>query len=141
MRTPPNQQWQNWVTLILGLWLIIAPFAGFVPAAAPEAVNSYVSGVLIVILSAWALDQPQLWKQWLKVAIGIWLILAPFAIGFTAEIEMMWSHLIAGILVGVAGLWATQIMPDSLTRRSYQKQFHQYTDATQPRRVEPRSTR
>jgi len=60
----------------------------------------------VAFFALWALSQPQRWEEWINLIIGIWLIIAPFAIGFTTNPGAMWSHIIVGVLVGSDALWA-----------------------------------
>ena len=51
------------------------------------------------------------WQDWLTVVIGVLLVVAPFALGATANQAAAWSACAGGILLAVASLW-------SLTRPS-----------------------
>jgi hypothetical protein len=47
--------WEEWVNLVLGIWLIVAPIVlGFRTEMAPT-VNHFIVGVLIVIDALWAM--------------------------------------------------------------------------------------
>lgn len=106
-----KQRWQDWVNLILGVWLFIAPFFGLVALTGMAAWNGYVFGVFIVALSIWALAQPRAWEEWINFVIGIWLILSPFILGYSASTIIMWNHIVVGILVGADALWAALANP------------------------------
>lgn len=38
---------------------------------------------------------------WLGIILGIWLIIAPFVLGYSNVINAMWNDIIIGILVAV----------------------------------------
>ena len=108
----PKQRWQDWVNLILGVWLFITPFIfGMISATGTVAWNGYIFGTIVAALSIWALVQPRPWEEWTNLVVGIWLILSPFVLGFTTETAAMWNHLIVGIIVGVDALWAATARP------------------------------
>lgn len=44
--------WQNWVNVILGIWLIIAPFIFNFDVAARW--NSVIVGIVVAVLAYWA---------------------------------------------------------------------------------------
>lgn len=106
-----KQRWQDWVNLILGVWLFITPFIGMEMVSSAAAWNGYIFGVLVVALSIWALVQPRAWEEWINLVIGVWLILAPFVLGFTTETTAMWNHIVVGVVIGVDALWAALANP------------------------------
>ncbi|MFZ5589994.1 MAG: SPW repeat domain-containing protein [Pseudomonadota bacterium] len=65
-----KQRWQDWINLILGLWLLVAPFLGVGLHADAAAWNSYIFGAIIALLSAAALGKPQAWEEWTNLVIG-----------------------------------------------------------------------
>ena len=101
-----SMRWQDWVTLILGLWLFIMPFGGLLPTDSAAAVNGYIFGAIIAAVSAAELFWEQIWEEWVDVVIGLWLIVAPFVLGFTHDSTAMWSSIVIGLFVAGDALWA-----------------------------------
>ncbi len=101
-----TQRWQDWVNLVVGAWLFLTPFAGVGAMSDLAAWNSYIFGLGIAIFAAAALYRPQMWEEWVNLLIGIWLIIAPFALGFTEQTAVMWNQIIVGLVVGADALWA-----------------------------------
>lgn len=102
--------WQDWVNMVFGAWLFIAPWIGL--AGMESAVwNSWFFGAAIAVFAIASLTNPRRWKEWVNLLIGIWLIIAPFVLGFAAEGGALWNHLIIGALVGIDALWAMQAVP------------------------------
>lgn len=92
--------WQDWVNLVLGAWLLIAPFLGVGVGSEAAVWNSYISG-LIVLAFAWAaLARPQRWEEWINLAVGVWLVISPFVLNYTNLTGAMWSHIIIGLVIG-----------------------------------------
>lgn len=106
-----KQRWQDWLNLLLGLWLFVAPFVGVGAMTGAAAWDGYIFGALIVLLSGAALRQPQAWEEWTNLVIGLWVIAAPFVLGFTAEAAATWNHIIVGVVVGADALWAALTRP------------------------------
>lgn len=76
-------KWASWVTLVAGLWLIIAPFVLRYTAAAATT-NDVILGILIAACSIWiASADVGSGPAWLISLFGIWMILAPFVLGFS----------------------------------------------------------
>lgn len=106
-----KQRWQDWLNLILGLWLLTAPFFGVGATTGAAAWDGYIFGAIVALLSGWALRQPQAWEEWLNLVIGLWLIAAPFVLGFTTETAALWNHVVVGLVVGADALWAALARP------------------------------
>ena len=104
MAQQTGQRWQDWLTLILGVWLFISPWVGFADSTA-AAWNAWIFGAVIAAVSAWALAEPQKWEEWVNFALGAWLMIAPFVLVFSPEAAQTWNHLIIGAVVFVDALW------------------------------------
>lgn len=99
-------RWQDWFNLVLASWLILAPFFAFGISGDVAAWNSYVCGAIVAIFAIAALVRPQVWEEWVNLVIGVWLIVAPFALGFTDQPGPMWNQIVVGFLIGGDALWA-----------------------------------
>ena len=99
-------RWQDWFNLVLGAWLILAPFVGIGVTGDVAAWNSYVSGAAVAIFAIAAIARPQVWEEWVNLVVGAWLIVAPFALGFTDQSIPMWNQIVLGALIGADALWA-----------------------------------
>ena len=99
--------WQDWVNVGLGSWLVVSPLVG-VDAwhTGPAAWSAYLGGGLVVVVALAATGRPQLWKEWLNAAAGLWLVMAPHLIGFQDQLGAMRNHTIVGLAVTVFALWA-----------------------------------
>jgi len=102
-----EQHWQDGTSLLLGAWLVLSPFFGIGAIGDVAAINSYLTGTAVVIFSIVALARPQLWEEYSNLVLGLWLIAAPFALGFTNLVGPMWNQIIVGLLVGGPALAAT----------------------------------
>jgi hypothetical protein len=96
------------VNLVLGIWLVVAPWMGVGASRGDAAAwNSYCFGVAIIIFAMAAMSaRGQVWEEWITLMIGLWLIIAPFALHFTDQRVAMWNQTIVGVVVGVVALWA-----------------------------------
>jgi SPW repeat len=100
-------RWQDWVTLILGVWLFFSPFlvsGGSLSDAA--AWNAYLLGGAITVFATYALADSKPWEEWINFALGLWLVAAPFALGFYhAESAIAWNQIALGGLVALDTVW------------------------------------
>lgn len=100
-------RWQDWFNLVLGVWLIVAPFIGIGASNSDVAAgNSYVLGAAVAIFAIVALASGRVWEEWVNLVLAAWLIIAPFVLGFSDQTGAMWNHVIVGLLIGADALWA-----------------------------------
>lgn len=111
------KRWEDWMNLLVGLWLLISPLLMAFPAGygSTGAWNSYISGALLIVINWVALARPAAWQEWISVLIGAWLIVATFALGIADQRLVMWNNLIAGLVVllgAIAAINWIRIRPD-----------------------------
>ena len=93
--------WVYYCTMILGFWLIAAPptFGYTVPAIYR---NDIIAGVMVVILSYFALKPYKLWAQWGLVFLGIWMFVPPMLYFSETGASFLNDYLIGTLLVAFA---------------------------------------
>lgn len=114
-----TQRWQDWLMLIFGIWLFFSPFwmEGYASAQSVAAWNSYIFGILVAAFAAAALRAPRPWEEWVELAIGVWLVISPFVLGFyRVEYGAAWNQIILGVLIGIDALWALAAYPEQRQR-------------------------
>jgi hypothetical protein len=112
-----TKRWQDWVMLVFGIWLFVAPFwmGGYESTGSVAARNSYILGILVFAFGWAALATARRWEEWVELVLGIWLIISPFVLGFWgAEHGAGWNQLILGILIGLDAIWALSAPRPSL---------------------------
>lgn len=109
--------WQDMVNIILGLLLILAPWLlAYVPAAPVDgaeparditlaAWHSWAAGGAVVIVAVAALLRTFEWEEWLMGLLGLWVIAAPWLLGFAGVQAAMAAHVVLGALVVVFAAW------------------------------------
>lgn len=117
MRKAPAA-WASWINVILGIWLIIAPWVlGFAGTSTDATWNSVILGIAVLILGYLGATTTSAAPCWWNIVLGIWLIISPYALRFNgtprAEPNTMLFGVIIGILALVAGLAK---MPPTTTR-------------------------
>lgn len=94
------------LNLLLGLWLVIAPFLLSYATSASRG-NDITIGVIIALLAAFRLlgAYRAAWLSWLNALLGIWLIVAPFILGYDSS-SALWNDVIVGLFIAFLGLWS-----------------------------------
>jgi hypothetical protein len=97
---------QDWINLVLAVCLFISPWVvGFVADVTP-AWNAWIVGVLLGALTIAALSVFAEWEEWVNLALGLWLVVSPWLLGFAADMNAMWTHVIMGVLIAAVSAWA-----------------------------------
>jgi small-conductance mechanosensitive channel len=163
-------KWSSWINLLLGVWLVIAPFAlsysglerragtGWSTATSRAGSNDTLVGGLVIILAAFAIvatadrwrgrlgaQRVRRWASWLIVTLGVWEIIAPFALGYSGTTDALANDILVGsglvvfgliaALTARAGLVATQRGYDDDSSLGYGLRHTQRVEEEQRRRA------
>ena len=92
-------RWQDWASFALGLWLAVSPWAlGYANVEAATA-NAAFLGLAIALGSHFEVSFDENTVEWFNMAAGLWLVLAPFLLGFGAEALATVNSIAVGTLV------------------------------------------
>ena len=99
-------KWPSWTNAVLGVWLILAPFA--LRYASPRAtVEDIVFGLIIGGLALWRALGPETPPMRTVSAIvalaGLWVAIAPFALGYSTLVAAVRNDVFVGLLVLILG--------------------------------------
>ncbi len=100
------KHWQDPANLVIGLWMIAAPWALAYQAEARPMWNSVIVGVLIAAAALYAMYQVFAWEEWTNVVLGAWLVVSPWLLGFGSLYAAMVNTVVAGAVVLVLAFWA-----------------------------------
>ncbi len=106
MTNPNPRRWQDWITLLLGIWLFVSPWAiGFHESIPDNSWNFYVVGAGFVVFAALGLASGWFWGEWINLALGIWLILAPWILFFNEHHAASAVSIGVGVIATVLSIW------------------------------------
>jgi predicted MFS family arabinose efflux permease len=110
----PARRTLDAVQLLLGAGLVASPwFAGFI-GEQNATYSAWGSGAAAAIVALAALITQQRWLPWAMGAVALWILSAPWALGFEAVQHAMWSHAGVGaalLAAAVADLAAAHAKP------------------------------
>jgi SPW repeat-containing protein len=89
------------VNLFLGTILFFSPWLFSLSAGAPRQIASII-GLFIAVLSIAALAAFAVWEEWLNLIAGLWLIVAPWLLGFGDSNAVMIDVAIGIVVVVLA---------------------------------------
>ena len=67
--------------------------------------NHYLIGLAVVIIAVAALFTWRAWEEWTNVVLGGWLLISPWALGYSASTGLMWNAVITGVLIVLFAGW------------------------------------
>jgi predicted signal transduction protein with EAL and GGDEF domain len=104
------------LNLLAGAWLIIAPWALGYSQVSAAVWNDVIVGATIVILAGIRTATPDRYTgvSWTNVVLGVWLLVAPFILVYSAGGAPVWNDIIVGILVVSLG-WVSAANTAKLT--------------------------
>jgi len=99
------KHWQDPLNALIGVGVVLSPWIlGFQDEKVLMA-NAVVAGVALIALALGAIFVPRAWEEWTEGALGLWLVVSPWALGFSTHRVAMLSAVIAGIVVVALALW------------------------------------
>lgn len=102
-----NKRWQDWVNVLLGLWLSISPWVLGYRVEAPNAMwNALILGVAIFAFALIAVNMPRVWEEWVNLILGLWMIISPWVVRFSSHRSAATNAVIVGIIVALLALGA-----------------------------------
>lgn len=102
------------LNVLLGIWLIIAPFV-LVYADVEALWNDIIVGIIIAVLAGVRISGVfgSTWLSWVNFVLGLWLVIAPFVLGYLTG-RALWNDVIVGITVAALAVWSV-----AATRRQF----------------------
>lgn len=105
--TTRSNKWQDWVNLVLAIWLFVSPWVlqfgqgngGAGGAVHAAAWNAWILGVLVFLSALSAIGRMEFWQEWLNMIFGVWLFIAPWALGFAGLRNAAWDSWIVGAAI------------------------------------------
>jgi hypothetical protein len=111
-----NRTTLDMVAIVAGLGLFLSPWYLDYAAEAYASWNAWIVGAAVVALAAVALFAFHQVEEWANLALGLWTVIAPWAVGFGAVSTAAMVHVVAGLIiatVAAANLWRDNDRPYS----------------------------
>ncbi len=89
----------SWLNVLLGAWLFISPWVLDYTSTGDAAANAWIVGGAIAVLAAIVAVTGVRAIAWSNIALGVWLFISPWVVGFTGLRGASWNAWIVGVLV------------------------------------------
>jgi len=102
---PKVEHPRSWLSLLLAVGLFVSPWVlGFYKEGGPARTAWLTALAIAIVVGAETIRLAE-WQEWTSVALGIWLIVSPWFVGFTANVVAQWTHIVVGVLVIAVTAW------------------------------------
>ncbi len=105
-----TQKTLSGLVVLAGIWEVAAPFVLGYTATTAFLWDAIIVGLALVVLAGWAALSNQQGTDrgldWVNALVGLWLIAAPFVLGYTGVVAALWNDVLVGIVVAVLAGWA-----------------------------------
>jgi tetrahydromethanopterin S-methyltransferase subunit E len=89
--------------------------------------NLTIVGPAVVIFALFAAVAFNAWKEWTNMALGIWLFISPWVLGFHASEALRWNSVVAGLLIAALAAW---VLVQERAKADQQRAGNQYGGET-----------
>jgi hypothetical protein len=99
-----HREWQDWVGVGLGALTLVSPFIGDEPVGGIVMLNAVVIGLVVLMISQLEIVGPTSWEEIINAICGLWLIVSPLILGYSAAGQLRFWHFGLGALVTIIAL-------------------------------------
>jgi len=99
------KHWQDAVNAVLGAWLVLSPWAVAYQQETAAMVNAMVIGLALIAAALGAIFVPRAWEEWTEGVLGLWMVVSPWALGFSAMSAARLTAVVTGIVIAALALW------------------------------------
>mgnify|MGYP005814078717 CR=1 FL=1 len=89
------------INIVAGLGLLLSPWYFGYSGERYATWNAWIVGAVATLVAISALVAFNEYEEWVNLVLGLWAIVAPWALGFAATAAAMWAHVIAGLVIAV----------------------------------------
>ena len=109
MQTIEVRRWQDWASFALALWLAVSPWLADYAAHDAATANAAVCGLALALAVHFGFSCDHLSTEWLSLGGGLWLVAAPFMLGFSGNYVAAVNSIAVGAFIALLSAWALQL--------------------------------
>ena len=92
-----HRKWEDWLTIALGAIAVVSPWLTGQTEPAVLVWSAVIVGLLVIVFGALQLVTLQLWEEGAEILCGVWLIAAPFNLGYGGALATL--HFVLGAAI------------------------------------------
>jgi hypothetical protein len=109
----PPKEWQDWVSLLLGIWLCVSPWALHFTNDSTATNTVLFVGFLMIAAEVFSLSVFGILEEFIDVVLGAWLLVSVWLFNIptpTARIDLIVSGLVV-LLFSFYEIWNSRLTP------------------------------
>src|SRR5262245_41736423 len=91
----------NIVNAVLGAFLFVSPWLVGFREMQDASWNAWICGLAIFVIAVAAIAMLEEWEEWANGLLGLWTLVAPWALGFATVAPVRWTHVGVGLAVAI----------------------------------------
>lgn len=108
-----HRSWEDWLGMLLGVLIVLSPWLtrepnlGFGQLSEPglAILCTVIAGVLVFGLAQMEYIALQRWEEGCEMALGLWLIVSPYLLGYSGDgMLRFWHTGLGGVVLLLAAL-------------------------------------
>ena len=100
------KRWQDWVNVVLGVWLVASPWVLGFSEHDTAAVVAWVAGGAVVLFASIGAYMQEAWEKAITIILGVIVMGAPWAFDFADQRSATAAIAFTGVLVVFFAVWA-----------------------------------
>jgi hypothetical protein len=104
-----TRRWQDWAIFALALWLAISPWLADYAAHDAATANAAIAGLTLALVAHFGFSCDHMSCEWVNLAGGLWLIAAPFVLGFEANHVAGVNAVVVGGFIALLSAWVLEL--------------------------------
>jgi hypothetical protein len=117
-----RQRRQDLLGLVAGFWMFLSPDIMAYTHLPYASWSAYTIGGALVLAAIVSFIRRAPWVDMLKIALGLWLTVSPFALGFAAHGAVAMNAVLAGVTVIGFAFWG--LLDDAKFREWWHDHMH-----------------
>ena len=109
-------RWTGWTNFVLGIWLFFAPLTlGYASTGAAVEEDVTLGLVITALALVLARGPENRWMTlvgWVVAVAGLWVVIAPYMLGYTATMPAVVNDVIVGLAVFTLAVWRALLHGD-----------------------------
>jgi SPW repeat len=98
MRFSFPKEWQDWVNLLLGVWLCVAPWILHFTDDVAATNNVVLVGFLVICSEVFTFSALRIVEEWIDVVLGAWLVISVWSLSISTPIARI-AIIVTGLVV------------------------------------------
>jgi SPW repeat len=98
------KEWQDWLNLLLGIWLCASPWPLHFLDDASATNNAVGIGFLVIATEVFTFYRLRLLEEWIGLGLGAWLVISPWLLNITAPNAKL-NFIVSGVAVCLLSMY------------------------------------